>query len=381
MSLESPIFITIIGFVILFVAAAIAGNTFEVLHPAMISEFGWGTGPTSVGRSISLITAVGGLYFVGAALNRFGIRDVIMAGIALMMLSLATLSHASRLKVFWSAMGLMGLSSALATVAPVQTLIGGWFPHRSQRIMSFVFLGQHFGGATMTLVASVVLKSRGWRAFCKALGVPLALLMVLVCFVHNPPRVVEAGCAYRSSWGSLLFPQKFWLLGVNSLLAGLGSGAFTHLVRVAESVGLQRTQGKQALAILHGATVVATLLVGCTAGRLTKNSLMGLMYVLGVAGVILLVRSRSAASLYISAGFLGIPDGAFPLWTALITDRYASGDLARLFGFQGALFLLGRAASVALIGYSFHKHMTYNRGLLGAGGFLLAASLLIALCR
>lgn len=378
--LETHAVIAFEGFAILFVAAAIAGNTFALLHLPIVKEFGWGRARTSWGQAILLLATVFGLCFVDRALHQFGIQHVILCGILVMVISLTILSRVSRLGGFWLAMALMGLASALATVVPVQAFILGWIPDGAGKIMGWVFAGQHLGGVAMPPVVHSVLKRTGWRRCSLMLGLPLLVLLVLVLFLRNPPQL-PAVSEYWGSWVGLSSSKTSWRLGLVILLAGLGTGGLApHMIGLAEKSGFGITEGARALSTLHGGTIVGTLVVGWAADKLDKGLLIGLVYFLGLVGiVVLLISSRSATSLYLSAGLIGIPDAAFPAWTLLIREHYGLSNAARLLGIAGAVFLFGRSPSAVFPGYSYDLWKSYRPGLLLAAALLLAASVLIAL--
>jgi MFS family permease len=379
---ETKTWITFQGFTILFIAAATAGNVFSIFQGPILSELGWSRGLISLGQSIQVVVSVVGLSFVGWVLDRFGIRQVILSGIIIMISSLAILSRTFYPSQFCFAMALLGLASALATVVPVQTLVVRWFHDASGKILGTVFLGQGFGGVVIPLVINPYVKSIGWRKSLFVLAASLPLLFLLVLFLPNPPK--PAADRWRpDTWVHLLIEKRFWIFGLILLLAGLGTGGLIpHLILISRNNGFGDARAASALSVLNGASMFAALLAGWVSHVVRKNKVLGVAYCLGFIGIILLTYSRSVPFLFLSAALCGVGIGAaFPVWAPLIDEHYGSSNVARLLGLTGSIFLLGWVPSIMLFGFSFDLWKSYAPGLLFAAGCLIVASGLITTLR
>ena len=155
-----------------------------------------------------------------------------------------------------------------------------------------------------------------------------------------------------------------------------------QLIVVALNHGFGEYEGARALSLLNGASMLGMVMGGWASDRFNRRNVLGLVYMLGFVGIVILSFAGSLFRLYFSAGLFGVGLGAsFPVWAPLLKEYYGSSDVARLLGVAGAIFLLGWAPSAIFLGLSYDFWRSYSPGLLAAAFFLLAASVLIVVVR
>lgn len=150
-------------------------------------ELGSSRGAVSCGQGVLIVVSVVVLLWVGRLLDRFGIRRVILIGIATMSVALVIFSQVHSLAQLCLAMALLGVGSALATGVPVQTLAVRRFPQGAGKILGVVFAGQSLGGVMIPLASTPLIKAFGWRGSSLVFGVTLLFLFLFVLLLQNPP--------------------------------------------------------------------------------------------------------------------------------------------------------------------------------------------------
>lgn len=171
------------------VAGYICRNTFSVFYPAIVGEFGWTRGTTSLIYSINVL--VYGLVapVAGGLADRFRPRYVLAAGAIVMGVGMALCSLASERWQFYLLYGVLAaIGLSIAGWVPVATLLTNWFERR--RALVFGVLGAGFG---LSLIAAYstqyIILSLGWRTAYLVIGLCVALLIPPACvhFIRRTP--------------------------------------------------------------------------------------------------------------------------------------------------------------------------------------------------
>jgi hypothetical protein len=178
------------------VAGYICRNTFSVFYPAIVEEFGWTRGNTSLIYSINVLVYGAVAPFAGGLADRFRPRYVLASGALITGIGMSLCCLASdpwQFYLLYGVLAAVGLS--IAGWVPVATILTNWFVRR--RALVFGVLGAGFG---LSLIAAhttqYIILSLGWRAAYLVIG-----LCVAVSF--PPPECTSYGALRRRKASSL----------------------------------------------------------------------------------------------------------------------------------------------------------------------------------
>lgn len=372
-----------------------------------IAVFGWGFG--FYGHAVYLAELqqlhgwpaglIGGAttayYLVGAALlaafsaaaDRLGMRPVLLAGLAAMAASVASLPFVTAIWQLYAAYLLMAVGWATMSITAITTILAPWFLRRRGLAIALALTGASFGGI-LVVPALVHLEGRyGFRAAMLAMAAAMLLLlvpMVLLLIRERPQAMgllpdgdVAAGpareggdAARRVSRAALLRDRGFWSVAAPFALALMAQvGFIVHQIAVLEPA-IGRERAGLAVALTTFAAVAGRIGLGFVVDRLDQRTTSAASLASQAAALLVIARADDAAVLYLACILFGLSVGNLITLPALIVQRE----------FDAAAFgaVIGLVTGIGQVTYAF------GPGLLGvvrdlAGGYGAALALCILL--
>ena len=161
-----------------FTTSGMGGSTLPIFFTPMAEELGW-----SLTTLLAAITAqsLAGMVtapLVGAVLDRFGAKPVMLFGAISAGLGLILLINVQAVWQFWvlyAIVGALGLNELGRLSGPV--VVAKWFVRRRGRAMAVATSGTSAGSMVMAPVIGLLIAAIGWRY---TFGVMGAILMVIV---------------------------------------------------------------------------------------------------------------------------------------------------------------------------------------------------------
>lgn len=294
---------------------------FSVEYPAIATDLGWTAAEVTTAFSIAMfVYAVGGIG-TGFLIDRFGVRPLMTAGVALLALASAGASRVDSLPMLYLTWGLvMGLGmSAVGFVAVLKALSAT--PHRMGAGFGMFAIGQGVGAIIVSPGIQALIDTVGWRASHQVLAAVCAALVLGVAIAAPSARASRPADASTRARPDLRF-GPFWLIMVGTLCLGFWNLVPTHQVAHLMLVGFSGQVAAGLAGLLGGMTLVAGLFVGRLADR-APSALMvagsGLL-VLGTIALAVTEPSRPwLLGLYVLASGLG--RGIIVLAFAVIEGR------------------------------------------------------------
>jgi MFS family permease len=339
------------GFAVLFVGTG-SNFTFGILFKPILDEFGGERSTLALAATLSLLVNAVSQPALGALVDRFGPRRVILAALALMTVGTAL---ASRVGGTWQFIALYGVVIAVGYtgcgILPVSVHVSRWFPGERGFVSAVAASGFSLGQVTLTQFAARAAAVVGWRETYVLLAAVLAAALVVFHFtLRDAPATLpqahpgDGGRRPASPTGTpagapsvdrrtALGTLGFWGLTVG--LMGCGFTDFlmtTHLAAYATDLGMAPTVGANALSVLGAANVVGILAAGAVATRIGTRPALILTYGLRAAALFYLPLVREPWQLYLFAGMFGA--------TFFTTAPLSSTLVGQLFGptHHGAIF-------------------------------------------
>lgn len=151
----------------------------------MVEDLGWSRADFTLTRSIGqLVMAVVGVY-VGARVDRYGARPVMLIGATILTGALIAHAWVETLWVWWLLNGvLLTVGCAMVGNLVVNITLSKWFVLNRGKAVAWAAMGVSFGGIIITPWVTWVIDEQGWRAawlwlagFAALLAYPAALVM------------------------------------------------------------------------------------------------------------------------------------------------------------------------------------------------------------
>ncbi|MDF3300514.1 MFS transporter [Streptomyces tropicalis] len=294
-------FVAAVTFVTITGAAAfrsLPGLLIDPLH----QEFGWSRG--TIGGAVSVNLALYGLTapFAAALMDRFGIRRVVAAALAVIAAgSGATvwMTAAWQLLLCWGL--LVGLGTGAMALAFAATVTERWFTARRGLVSGILTAASASGQLIFLPVLSWIVQDHGWRP--AAVTVALAALVVIPfvwlllrdhpadtglkpygASVFVPRPAPAAGAARRTvaALASAVRTGPFWLLAGTFAICGASTNGLiqTHFVPAAHDHGMPVTTAASLLAVIGLFDVAGTIASGWFTDRFEPRRLLAVYYAL-----------------------------------------------------------------------------------------------------
>jgi MFS family permease len=308
---------------VLFFSAGMGFYSYQVFVPRFEEAFGWTRFQTVVPAAVWALVYGASGFFVGAWIQRFGVRKVIVtATIAGSGLYLA-LSMITQLWHLHVVLAISGATAAATTLVPAQTVITLWFNERRGRAMGFTMMGIGLGGMALPPLLAWLIQEVGWRETYRASALAMLVLILppVLLFLKNKPadigeirdgraaagaRAEETHVPTGIPAGRAVRTAAFWLLFFTYLLQLYVMSAINvNTTAFAEGVGYTPLIAPLFMALAVGISVPGRFILGWLTDRIAPQVLMA------SAGLLL---GSSTIALHLLVIELGMINHV-PIWT------------------------------------------------------------------
>lgn len=396
-----------ITFSVMLTTSAALGLPGAFLKP-LTTEMGWST--DKVSSILAFRFALFGLMapFSAILMERFGVRNVVCAALALISGGMALATVSTELWQLFVAWGLMlGVGSGLTAMVLAALVANRWFTARRGLVIGLLTASSATGQLAFLPVAAWLIEHMGWRvAVLPVLAACGVLAVVVLSLMRNRPADVGLapfgevpGAATAApapaapmSWSGpfqvlrdAARTQTFWILAGTFFICGLSTNGLiqTHFISLCADFGMSAVPAASALAMMGAFDFVGTIMSGWLSDRYDSRKLLFWYYAL--RGLSLFWLPHSEFTLYglsIFAMFYGLD------WIATVppTIKLAGSTFGRerapmVFGWIFAAHQIGAAAAAFGAGLSRTLWLTYSPALYVAGSACLVAALLALMVR
>jgi MFS family permease len=374
--------VVLCAFTLMFVGFG-AAYSFAAFFRAFQSEFGASRAHVSLVFSLCAF-----LYFLlgapgGMLADRYGTRNVALAGVAFMVAGLAAASYARSVQVLYLTYSIgLGIGIGL-TYVPSVGAVQPWFEKRRVLASGIAVSGIGAGNLLGPPLAAWWIEALGWRgAYLGLAAGTLVLGGAAAAAIRNRPvgqaRAAE-GVPLRAAFGK----ADFWVLYVTLAMAGFG--CFVPLVHIgpyAVDAGHPESVAVLLVSLIGLGSLAGRFAIGSIADRLGRMHSLALMY-LGMALMLLLWwASTSAVALSIVAVGFGICYGGFvAAFPAVVMDLFGARSISGIIGCLYTAAGIGTLFGPPLAGAAFDATGSYSVPILGAAALALIAAAGVKLLR
>jgi sugar phosphate permease len=389
--------IALVTFTVLLITAGVRATPGVLMVP-LETEFGWNRATISfaVAINIALFGLIGP--FAASVMDRWGMRRVILAALALLVVSVALTTKMQsewQLVLFWGI--LVGTGTGVTSLVLAAVVATRWFDERRGVVIGALSAANATGQLLFLPSLAKLVDQRGWRTAALAVaGASAVVFVIVLLFMRNKPEDVglrrygqKADDDVTSTARSLspvaalrvaVATPAFWLLAGTFFVCGASTVGLigTHLIAACHDYGIPPVQSAQLLAIMGIFDILGTTASGWLTDRYSARHLLCAYFVLrGLSLLYLPVTLASGAhGLVWFAVFYGLDWVAtVPPMVRLTGEAFGRENTGVVYGWISASHQLG--ASLAAFGAGATRTMLgdYRPAIWIAGALCVVAGL------
>lgn len=359
-------------------------------------EFGWSRTALSSGLTIFAAISMLGGPFVGAVVDRYGTRRIVIAGMALSGCTFAAFSLIDGSLVQWIALYVIYGVFALAIKSTVWSAgISSVFTRGRSFALAVMLSGVAIGQTFAPIAANRLITAFGWREAYIWLGLGwagLALALLIPFYFDARARKARQTGAGKSS-ATLTLPgltvrqalrdsRVLRIAGANLMMSMVGSGVSVHLVRIVSENGIAMDDAVNIAATAGIAGLVGKLGVGWLLDRVEGSLIPFSGFAVGALGHFLLIGLfAGSVPLLLGAMCIGFASGAGLQISTYLISRYAGlRNFGAIFGTISSMMMAGTAIGPLFAGFVHDVTGSYDMlEIIAAPVMLVCATLFIGL--
>jgi MFS family permease len=376
-------------------------GAYAVLQTPLIEEFGADATRLGIGMSLAILAMALAAPLLGPLFDRGPLRQVMLAGVCLMLASVVGLSRGRALWQLALCLPLATTGMSMYGMFPAQVILVNWFVQRRGTALGRAAVGASVGALVVPLATAWLVELFGWRNALLALGFGAAALAtpaIALFAVRRPEDVgqspdglaVESDAPAPGATGDArpadvrgwLRDPSFWAIAIGAGLALSVSVATLFLVRHLEKLGIERTQAALVPSLMAGCGIVGKLVSGWASDRIDVRAVVVTALWIHAFGWTLVATQSSHAAFLAAAVPLGLGGGGFLPLPAVLQGRCFGRDaIGRVSGLHALLGLPFLLATAPLVGLAEVETGSFRAPFLGLAGVLLTASAVLACVR
>ncbi len=333
-----------------------------VFLDALVEEQGFSVGMAGAGTGFFFVVSGIAGYFAGGLISRFDVRAVMVVGATVAAIGIVLLG---RIRTEWQMFPVFlvyGAGYALAGLVPATSLVTRWFHARRSIALSIASTGLSFGGIAVTPLLAQLIDADSLVAQAPRFAVAywLAVVPVTLLLLRPSPEamgllpdgaaappittgspakpVAHAGTPFATAVRTRYFR---FLSAAFILIMGAQVGALQHIFKLTKDT-VDVDAASLALVVVTSTSVVARILGGIAASRISLSALTSILIVVQAFGITVIGLAGSQATILVGAIILGSAMGnLLMLHPLLLADAFGVRDYPRIYGMGSLLMIVG----------------------------------------
>lgn len=375
----------LVAFSIDFVAVGFFFYSYGVFFKAIAEDFGGSRLGVAIGLTVT--NAVGAIAapYVGRALDKYPLRNVMGIGALFMAFGFLGLSFVQNELQFYLVLGLfIGFGASSMGNLATSKLVTNWFDKRRGTALGIAAAGVSLSGVIMPYISAELIENFGWRqgflvysAFTFLVVVPLIFRLV----ISRPEDVglrPDGAMPIKFDDGSILppvekAPPKMRLLELFkehnfrmivltfSLLFCSMSATLTHMIPRLTDFGYTLVEASLVMSLCAGFGVVGKLSFGWLSDRLSVRKVMAIVILLQFTGQYLMFSSLDYLTFAIGASMFGYGvGGVVPMHGAVVGKTFGRDRFGAVLGLMRPAMFPIQILGVPFAGWIFDVTGSYD---------------------
>lgn len=344
---------------------------------------------------ITVTSLVGGALtpFLGAAMDRYSLRIIMLIGASLLPAGFLALSFATSMTYVVSVYAIfMAVASVLLGPVASSALLARWFTRRRGLAMGIAAAGSTLGSLILPPLLQGLIDHFDWRtAFRIFAGILFAIAVPVIAFVavnrpsdrnlfpdgDGPPSEASAefGQGHFRTTISVLRDPNFWFISVIlGLVLSSASAVGSNLLPIAIGKGITADRGALLISVLSAGAFTGKMVFAGVGDRIDLRLLLAIAMLVLATGMLGFLQADGYAMLVAATLLTGLSGGTVvPLWGYLLARAFGPENIGRVMGLMNFVVLPVTIGAPPLFGWVYDKTGSYNNA------FILYMALLPAL--
>lgn len=363
-------------------SASISGSfTFGLTLKPVSEQFGYDR--ASLALAVTMYTFIAGLCqpVAGYLADRYGSRELGVAGVATIGVSLLSLSFATSLPAIYLSYGLLGgVGASLIAGGVSAKIVGAWFVLRRGTAMSLAGSSAIVAQVAIVPLATLIVSATNWETSLRVVAALLLLVVVPLSWLLIRNRPSDLGLmpdgvhgtsptsAKQESGQSLreaMHHRGYWLLLLGLISCGVTmSFPSTHLTSFAADMHMPEMAASETIGLAGLLSLPGSLLLGFFGDRTSRPRMLGVTYALRAVTYLILLQAHDQTVLLIAGVTLGLSWGAtVPLTSAIVADLFGLRSIATIVTTMTMLMWIASGTFSYLAGLDFSIAGNYDASL------------------
>jgi predicted MFS family arabinose efflux permease len=333
--------------------------------------------------------------FSGQFMDRFGPKRVVLIGLVVIAISMATsamMTEVWQMNLLWGA--LSGIGTGLIGSVLGATVANRWFLEKRGLVTGIFGAATSAGFLVFAPLLQNITSNLGWRNASWVLAaLPLVLILPIVLLLKDNPSDVnekpygapadfvkaQAAQAETGVMHSAVRSLTFWLLAITFFICGFTSNGLigTHFIPYAISCGIPAGTAANTLAMMGMFNFVGTIASGWLTDRYDPRKLLGIYYAFRGLSLILLPFVSGTFGLTVFAVMFGLDYIAtVPPTIKLCADSFGRKNVGTVYGWVFCAHQVGAAVASWFGGFAYDQLGNYVIAFVLAGVVGICAALL-----
>jgi MFS family permease len=348
-------------------------------------DTGWSVTGVSSAMTVGFLAMAFASMAWGGLSDRWGPRVVVLAGSALLAISLALASQVTSLFAFQLVFGLLVGASTAAIFAPMMACVTGWFDTHRSLAVSLVSAGMGMAPMTMAPLAAWLVSNHSWRTSMLIIAAIVAVVMIPVSLlIRRAPETesmaASAGDDHQASMSlgqALRSSQFIVLLLTNFFCCATHSGPIFHTVSYAITCGIPMIAAVTIYSVEGLAGMGGRIVFGLLGDRFGAKNILVLGLLAQAFGALAYVFVNQLEGFYAVAATFGfIYAGVMPLYAVIARENFPQRMMGTVIGGSAMAGGLGMAMGPLAGGLIYDNFATYSWLYIGSAGLGLGAFLI-----
>lgn len=375
---------------------------FGAFFDPIVAQFGWSRAITSSAVSLQRIESGMISPFVGWFIDRFGPRNVMLAGVGATGLGFIMLSRINSLWQLYLAFTVITVGLSFGTFLVVTATVANWFVTRRARAIAIMSAGSGLGGLLVPALVWLI-AATDWRTGLVAVGIGFWVTGVPVALVMRskpedygqlpdghaaaPSDIRESAPQYDKSVESddtlteadytareALSNRAFWQLVIATGSGHLMISASVHQIPAMTSFGVSREVAALVLMSVSLVSLVGRIGSGFVGDALDKRHVMATAFGLQLIGTLIFAQISSNWHLLGFVLFWGIGFGAsIPVQFAMLADYFGRRHYSTILGLWMTFGTIFGVVAPVFVGWMVDVRESYREPYLILGLSLLVS--------
>ena len=339
-----------------------------VVLDALVAEQGFSVSIAGAGTGIFFATSGIAGYYAGGLLTKFDARLVMTIGSLVGAIGLALLGQVRNEIQMVIVMVIFGIGFALTSLVPGSTIVTRWFVRKRSIALSIASSGLSLGGIAITPVIATIVDADSLVYWAPRLAVAflIGMLPAVWFLIHpapeplglrpdgDPPLASGAppppleGVDFKEAARS----RYFILISVTFIIVMAAQvGAIQHTFKMTKD-RIDIETARAALMVLSGTSVVARIVGGIAALKISLTKLTAFLMAVQSVGIAILAIGDSTFEILAGAVILGTAMGNLLMFhPLLLAEAFGVKDYARIYGMGSLLMIFGVGSGPFLVGF------------------------------